>query len=96
MPVDKKESLASCYSLSADRVPNFDDAFYTIYIASCHSGESGSNEIPLFGAETSSGSARYARGFSPPAYCRWRADPDTKPSSGVERDTNITVGNDKP
>jgi uncharacterized protein len=95
-PVDKKESLASCYSLSADRSPNFDDAFYTVYIASCHSGEPASNEIPLFGAETSSGNARYARGFSPPAFCRWRADPGTEPSSGVKRFTNITVGNDRP
>jgi hypothetical protein len=95
-PLDKKESLANCYSLSAERVPNFDGAFYTIYIASCHSGEAAGNEIPLFGAETLLGSARYARSFSPPAYCRWRADADPEPNRGVEKGTNITVGADKP
>jgi len=95
-PLGKKESLANCYSMSAERAPNFDEAFYQIYIASCHSGEAGGNEIPLFGAETSSGNARYARSFSPPVYCRWRADPDPEPNRGVKKYTNITVGSDKP
>ena len=96
-PIGKKESLANCYSLSADRAPNFDDAFYQIYIASCHSGEAVGNEIPLFGAETLSGpNIRYARGFSPPVYCRWRADPGTEPTRGVQKDTNIAIGQDQP
>lgn len=96
-PLGKKESLANCYSLSADGAPDFDNAFYQIYIAICHSGEAGSNEIPLFGAEMLSGpNIRYARGFSPPAYCRWRADPGAEPSPGVQKDTNIAIGEDNP
>jgi ankyrin repeat protein len=94
-PLNKKESLANCYSLSAEG-PNIDDAFYQIYISKCHSGEAGKNEIPLYGAETTPGQVRYDRGFSPPIYCRWHANSNAEPSPGITKYTNIRVGNDEP